>query len=317
MIAINRSRASRRKNDRPEAATSGVRLLAVDDDRSFLQRLRLILVRAGFEVITAASGQKAIERMQEDPGVDLLLVDLMMPEMDGIETVRQIRSQNHFPGLYAILLTAHDAADIRMRALENGLDEFISKTASDRELIGRVRRAARRVAMERRLHLRNAELETLALTDELTGIPNRRALLRSAEGLRSAGREFSVVLFDLDRFKKINDEFGHLNGDRILRDVALCFQDATRYGDLIARYGGDEFVLLLPDTGVSEARAMARRLIERISTLRWTLRDTPVSISATFGVAGGRTGDLWTLLERCDHRLYRAKVVDAEQRAAL
>jgi len=165
--------------------------------------------------------------------------------------------------------------------------------------------------MERRLHLENEELQNLALTDELTGIANRRALFREGEQILAAGRKLSVVLFDLDMFKQINDTHGHLAGDRILADVAATFKQQTRYGDIIARYGGDEFVMLLPDTETGEARQIAERLMEEIRQLRWTMNDTLVTIGASWGVAmaASATERMTSILSRCDTQLYRLKRV--------
>ena len=291
------------------AARRRMRVLAVDDDRNYLRYLSVVLTRAGFDVTVADDGQAAIERLRGEDDIDILLTDLTMPAMDGIETVRRIQQeQARVPGLYTILLTAEDGIDTKLRALDSGLDDFLPKTASDSEIIAKLRSAARRLEMERRLQILNEELQTLALTDELTGISNRRALFREADTMLSAGRRLSVVLFDLDRFKQINDTYGHLSGDRILADVAATFRDSTRVGDVIGRYGGDEFVLLLPDTSGEEARTIATRLAARIATLQWTLRGEQVSLTSTFGLAtAGLGSSMSTLLSECDARLYAAK----------
>ena len=300
---------SRRKSDF-HLEVPKVRILAVDDDAAYLTYLRAVLTRATFDVVVACDGRAAIEHLRaSNHDVDILLIDLTMPAMDGIETVRRIQEEvSRFPGLYTILLTAEDGVATKLRALDSGLDDFLSKTASESEIIAKLRSAARRLEMERRLQVLNEELQTLALTDELTGIANRRALFREAEQILGSNRKLSVVLFDLDRFKQINDTFGHLAGDRILADVATTFREHTRLGDVIARYGGDEFVLLLPDTEAEEGRRIAARIAARIAELEWTLRESPVTVTATFGVASaGRGSSLSTLLSECDARLYDRK----------
>jgi PleD family two-component response regulator len=194
----------RRKRDR-EVPAEPLRLLAVDDDRNYLRRLQVVLTRAGFDVVTATDGDAAIDRIRRDRDISVLLIDLSMPGMDGIETVRHAREACAFPGLYAILLTGSDGTDVKLRALDSGLDDFLTKSSPDSEILAKLRSAARRIEMERRLHLQNEELQTLALTDELTRIANRRALFRAAEKMLASGKVMSVALFDLDRFKQIND----------------------------------------------------------------------------------------------------------------
>ncbi|MGZ8834049.1 MAG: GGDEF domain-containing protein, partial [Thermoanaerobaculia bacterium] len=182
------------------------------------------------------------------------------------------------------------------------------------EILAKIRSAARRIEMERQLHLQNEELQALALTDDLTGIANRRALFRAGEKILADRRLLTVVLFDLDRFKQINDTFGHLAGDRILADVAASFNNNTRYGDIIGRYGGDEFVMLLPDTDLEEARQLSDRMLAKIRQLTWTISDTVLSVTAQSGIAvssGGNT--LSDLLTLCDKALYKGKRLDNAQ----
>ncbi|HUP50553.1 MAG TPA: diguanylate cyclase [Thermoanaerobaculia bacterium] len=297
----------RRRGDAGPAAPV-VRILAVDDDAAYLRFLRLVLARAGFAVELAPSGEEALERLRHPPTIDILVIDLAMPGLDGIETVRKIHKDGPLQELYTILLIASSGTETKLRALESGLDDYLTKTASESEIVAKVRSAARRVELERRLHAANEELQLLALTDELTGIANRRALFRTGEQILAAGRSLSVVLFDLERFKDINDTYGHLAGDRILASVAAALKTYTRYGDIIGRYGGDEFFLLLPDTPPEEARQIAERLMGFLRQLRWTLNDTLVSVDAQYGVAGSRPGSsLAELLASCDQMLYRGK----------
>lgn len=298
---------ARRKNDyEPESLP--LRVLAVDDDASYLRRLKLVLTRAGFDVSTADDGAAAIERIRADRDIAVLISDLSMPGMDGIETVRRAREASAFPGLYTILLTATDGVEVKLRALDSGLDDFLTKSSADSEIVAKLRSAARRLKMELRLQVENEELQTLALTDELTGVSNRRGLVRAAEAMVGSGRGLSVVLFDLDRFKHINDTYGHLMGDRILADVGAALKMDTRVGDVIGRWGGDEFVLLLPETRPVEARRITDRIIRRISDLRWVMGDYVLTASVSTGIAtSGSASTLATLLAECDARLYEAK----------
>lgn len=310
MATLEENGGRRRTDYESGGPPAQLALLAVDDDAAYLRRLRLVLQRAGFEVHIALDGASAMEMLRADSRIEILVIDLKMPGLDGIETVRRIRSESIRPDVYAVLLTASDGTDVKVRALDSGLDDFLAKSASDTEIVAKLRSAARRLAMEHRLHLENAELQTLALTDELTGIANRRALFRAAESILAAKRTLSVALFDLDRFKAINDTHGHLTGDRILADVAALFKAHTRVGDIIARYGGDEFVLLLPDTARNEAMQIASRLRAIVGATDWDVGSTNVFVKMTYGVASSTppsAATLHGLLTACDESLYRRK----------
>lgn len=304
---------ARRRSDRESPAVStALRVLVVDDDQAYLKLIEAVLVRAGFDVVVAPDGPAAIELLHHDREIAVMLVDLAMPRLDGIETVQRLQSEDIPPRLYTILHTSFDEVDTKLRALDAGLDDFIPKSATSSEIVAKLRTAARRLEMERRLHVENKELQTLALTDELTGIANRRALFRAAMEILARHRTLSVVLFDLDHFKQINDRFGHPEGDRILSEVGALLKAHTRVGDIIGRYGGDEFLLLLPDTGLREARSIASRLC----------RNANLPVTMTFGVATSSSihDTLADLITACDERLYRSKggrVEERETRARL
>ncbi|HEY3055005.1 MAG TPA: diguanylate cyclase [Thermoanaerobaculia bacterium] len=308
-MATRDEQPSRRRSDfEPQAIGPKLRILAVDDDPIYLRYVKIVLMRAGFEVDVASDGAEAIERVSDGCDIDLLLIDLTMPGIDGIETVRRIQNECRVPGLYTILLTASEGTETKLRALNSGLDDFLPKHSSESEILAKIRSAARRLEMERRLHLQNEEWQLLALTDELTGVANRRALFRAGQEVLSSGRGLSVVLFDLDRFKQINDTFGHLTGDHILADVAATFKANTRYGDIIGRYGGDEFVLLLPDTGLDEARQISERILDKIRQLSWAISDRELTVNAQSGLATSIPGSTFSdLLSQCDEALYRGK----------
>jgi two-component system cell cycle response regulator len=298
---------NRRRSDASEARK--VTVLAVDDDGSYLGYLEHILKRAGYGVLTASSAAIAFDILHKQK-VDLLLVDLQMPVMDGIEMVQKLREDEDLRGLYSILLTASGHLQTKLRALDSGLDDYLPKQSSETEILAKLRSAARRLDLERRLHLENEELQTLALTDELTGIANRRSLFRAADKMLASGRPLTAILFDLNHFKQVNDTHGHLAGDQILADVGAVCRNNTRLGDLVGRYGGDEFLMLIRDATVADARLICRRLEGEICQLRWTFHGTPVGTSACFGVAGtddGPHGSFQEILTRCDEEMYRDK----------
>lgn len=298
---------NRRKSDALEERK--VTILAVDDDGSYLRYLELILTRAGYGVVTAPSAAVALEILRLEK-IDLLLVDLQMPEMNGIEMVQQVREDKALRNLYTIMLTASGHLQTKLRALDSGLDDYLPKQSSETEILATLRSAARRLDLERRLQLENEELQTLALTDELTGIANRRSLFRAAETMLASGLPLAVILFDLNEFKQVNDQYGHVAGDQILADVGEVCRNNTRLGDLVGRYGGDEFLMLIRDATANEARLIANRLEGEICQLRWTIHGTTFGISACFGIAGTDDGVHDTfedILNRCDEAMYRFK----------
>jgi diguanylate cyclase (GGDEF)-like protein len=305
---------SRRSSD--AAASRKVKILAVDDDRSYLRYLEFLLGRAGFEIVTTTDANAAISRLRSDDSIDLLIVDLAMPAMDGIQLVQELHeSEGRCAGLYKILLTASGGTETKLRALDSGLDDCLTKNSPESEILAKLRSAARRLEMERRLHIENEELQALALTDELTGIGNRRALYREGEELLRAGRQMSAVLFDIDAFKSINDSYGHLAGDRVLIDVAAVLKAHTRYGDILARFGGDEFVLLLPDADADQARRIAERICSTIAQLEWQTDAGTFHTSTSCGISTTKPEiryELADLLSRSDRQLYdRKRTADA------
>lgn len=301
---------SRRRTDF-DGSTQKLRILAVDDQPAYLTWIQMLLRRAGFEVESALDGMTAIERVRREPAIDLLIVDLAMPGMDGIETVRQIQQEQKLSSLYTILLTGSNTTEAKLRAYDSGLDDFIVKGSPEQEILAKIRSAARRLQLERGLHQANEQLEALALTDELTGIANRRALFRSAESILRGGRRLAVILIDLERFKAINDTYGHTAGDLILAEVGSTLRSKTRINDIAGRYGGDEFVVLVPDGTAAEAQQIADRLLSAIRQLRWTFDGRELAIGAQHGIAvsNGSATNLTELIRSSDTLLYRHKRV--------
>jgi diguanylate cyclase (GGDEF)-like protein len=301
----------RRHTDDADAVTppTDVRLLIVDDDENFRTWLALLTRRLGFQVETADNGAEALHLLRAHD-FDLLISDFEMPRMDGFELIRAIRHDDSLAQQYAVMLTSHDDLDAKIAALSVGYDDFLSKSCTEVEVVAKVVAARRMVSRQRRLADAAREWELLATRDELTGVATRRSLYARTDTFLTEGRDVGLAILDLDDFKLINDTYGHLTGDRILRDLGALFVARTRTNDLMARYGGDEFLLLVPDSTVDDVRGAAERLITEVELLRWRTGDTSIGIKATSGVAHTSlipNATLEQLLDCADRALYVQK----------
>jgi diguanylate cyclase (GGDEF)-like protein len=299
----------RRRTDVDSTGLPPLRALVAEDDDNYAAYIAALLRRFGFDVTVAPNGRAALAAAQECP-FDVAVIDFEMPEMNGLELIAAIRGNHRCADMYALMITAHADLETKVAALRLGYDDFITKATVDTEMIAKIGAARRLVQRQRRLDATVRELYGLATRDELTGLFNRRYFYTEAERLLAEGCKINLALFDLDEFKKVNDNFGHLAGDQILRDVGALFLRDTRAEDLIARYGGDEFVLVATQTTLDEVIALAARLDEEIARLRWTFADKTISVGATSGVASSALLEKPTigqLLAVCDTDLYKNK----------
>jgi two-component system cell cycle response regulator len=301
----------RRRTDVDQTGLPPLRALVAEDDDNYAAYITALLRRFGFDVTTSPNGAVALEAARDAP-FDVAVIDYEMPGMSGLELISAIRGHHRSADVYAVMLTAHTDLETKVAALRLGYDDFVTKSTSDTELVAKLG-AARRVAMrQRRLDATVRELYGLATRDDLTGLFNRRYFFAETERLLAEGVAINLVLFDLDDFKKVNDKYGHLAGDQILRDIGAHFLRSTRADDLIARYGGDEFVLGAMQTTLDEVAALAKRLGAEIGALRWTFGDEEVAVGLSSGIASSariETPTLSQLLAACDLDLYQHKRV--------
>jgi len=290
-----------------------LRLLIADDDPLLCQLLEGVLVSAGYEVVIASDGLEAWDILQRDR-IRMLLVDWMMPGLDGPELIRRIRSAG-WPGYtYIILLTAMSGRQDIVAGLRGGADDYVTKPFRQEELLARLGVGGRILALEAGLSESLAREEALSALDSLTGLPNRRALyVRALAELSRAERErtsVGFVMMDLDHFKEINDQFGHAAGDEALRLVAAALQKDKRDYDFPGRWGGEEFLIIVPGASLEQAAAVAERI--RASVERVKLRGAEAGrLRSSLGVAVAspalRPIGLEELLREADDALYRAK----------
>jgi len=303
----------RRRTDLDSSGLPPLRALVAEDDDNYAAYIAVLLRRFGFEVVVAPNGTVALAAAQERP-FDVAVIDFEMPEMNGLELIAALRRNHRSDDMYALMVTAHTDLETKVTALRLGYDDFITKETGDTEMIAKLGAARRLVQRQRRLDATVRELYGLATRDELTGLFNRRYFYSEAERMLAEGCKINLALFDLDDFKKINDNYGHLAGDQILRDVGALFLRDTRADDLIARYGGDEFVLMTAQATLDDVIALAGRITAEIARLRWTFGDHTAGIGATSGVATSTLLEAPTLpqlLAVCDRDLYKNKWLHA------
>lgn len=305
------------------------RIVLAEDDPASRTLLCRQLEKAGYEVVACTNGDEALGALQRVGG-GIVLADWMMPEMDGLtlaRTVRRLQDENAMPFVYFVLLTAYSDKQQIVAGLEAGADDYLTKPYHLQELLARLR-AGERICdlqtqlLNRQLELRraNAEmaalnrtLEQLANTDALTGLFNRRYLFERLNELWSQCARFerplSLILFDIDRFKLINDTHGHTAGDVVLKSVAAVCRGAIRGYDLPARIGGEEFVIVCPETDIGGAVALAERLRSAIENHKFTVAAASIPVTVSLGVAERRAEhrDAEDLLAATDAMLYRAK----------
>ncbi|MBC8328872.1 MAG: diguanylate cyclase [Planctomycetes bacterium] len=284
-------------------------ILIAEDDAVTRRMLQKTLENWGHRVIAAKDGGEALEAFSRG-GIQLILTDWMMPVMDGPELVRQIRKTKLTSSIHAyiILLTSRNSVQDLQVGFDAGGDDFIAKPWNDIELKARVQSGVRLVELQN-------ELERMAHTDALTSLINRRALVdslrRDEDRMRRENRPIGVVMTDVDHFKSFNDRYGHDIGDQVLRLVGQCLAASVRGGDYVGRWGGEEFLLVLPGADIIQSAEVAERCRTLLESQRLRTRDGRVlHVTASFGAAateGATRDDIMTLVQQADKAMYWAK----------
>src|SRR5215470_245023 len=292
---------------------SMLEVLVVDDSAVCRKVFEQLLLVVQSSLSYASNGGEAMLIFREMPPC-IVITDWVIPDLSGLELCRRIREDKSASYTYIIVMTSNREEDGVVRAMEAGADDFLIKPFNRNEMLARVGVGRRIIELRRRLEDKSAELEEVASTDALTGLPNRRAIEEWANkqlrGAKRHGFPVWVVLGDLDSFKEINDTFGHEAGDTVLRTFADTLRRLTRISDMCGRLGGDEFLIVVSHVSADNIELAINRFRELFCALSFPFAGRSVSISATFGVAGSERGNLKNfdeLVRKADEMLYEAK----------
>lgn len=319
--------ADREAAEKTDQADFPLRILIVDDDKAVSNYLQKLLASHGHTVFSAADGKEGLEKVLEyNP--QLVISDWIMPNMDGIAFCKSLRTTRDGRGLYFIILTALADEDRLVEAFEAGVDDYLIKPFSVKVLMARLRAGqrvtqlkeeisrereeVRRIASE--LAVTNRRLQRLALTDPLTLLPNRRygmdSLEQEWEAAKNRGRPVTCMLIDLDRFKQINDTYGHDAGDTALKQAARILKNAARTQDIVSRIGGEEFMVVCPDTPLKEGLQYAELIRRTFEDSLINAGSDRIKIHVSIGMAEYYPAmpHFSALIKAADDALYRAKL---------
>jgi len=257
---------------------------------------------------------EALRILQSDAAPPLAILDWMMPEMEGPEVCRQIRAHSGNPYIYILMLTGRTLKDDLSRGLEAGADDYLTKPFDAQELRARLHVGQRILNLQRSLIATREDLRFQATHDTLTGISNRGAVLevlaREHSRHTREGGSFGIILMDLDHFKEVNDTYGHPAGDSVLREASRRMTACIRAYDVLGRYGGEEFLLVVPSSDEAGTLSLAERIRLSLASEAIALEQGEIHVTASFGVAicnDNNPPTVPTLLRVCDEALYRAK----------
>ena len=291
-----------------------MRILIAEDDAISRRLLETVLGKWGYEVVVAVDGEQAWETFQSEDAPRLAILDWMMPGKDGIEVCRRVRERPGAPYVYILLLTAKSQREDLVNGMEAGADDYITKPFDANELKVRLRAGRRILELQSQLMAAQESMREQAERDSLTGLWNRNSIFEILRReLTRADREaapLAVIMADLDHFKDLNDTHGHMAGDAVLREAVRRMGAGVRSYDAIGRYGGEEFLIVLPGCDGRSGVCRAERLRKLICAEPFDTSEGRISVSCSLGVASTvecDSLDCDTLVRAADAALYRAK----------
>ena len=290
-----------------------MRILIAEDDQVSRRLLEAHLGKWGYQVVAARDGDEAWRILESGDPPRLAILDWMMPGMDGTELCRRVRAEGREPYTYLILLTALSGEENLLAGMYAGADDYLTKPFKVNELRVRLRAGRRIVDLQDELIAAREALRVKAAHDPLTGLWNHEEIIgnlqRELVRARRGGQAVAAIMADIDHFKLVNDNFGHLAGDAVLRAVAEKMLQRMRPYDAVGRYGGEEFLVVLPGCDRAGAEALADRLRLSICSAPFDTSEGLIPVTVSLGVAVTRAGehDAAALVRAADQALYLAK----------
>jgi diguanylate cyclase (GGDEF)-like protein len=275
------------------------KVLIVDDEEVVCRLFAEMLKPHGYQTVTTTDGSKIVEMLWEEQ-FDVVLLDLIIPPFNGLELLRQIKQTNE--NLPVVIVTGYGSIETAVESMQAGAADFVTKPVESSVLNIRISKA-----------IEDAHTRRLANTDSLTGLYNRRSfqerLEQEVDRAIRYHRPLSLIMIDIDYFKMYNDTYGHLQGDKVLVEVARILKQLSRASDIVARYGGEEFAIILPETDKASAEAFGRRLREYVEQHTPGAASLPTkALTISVGIASYTPPDTKeTLIEAADVALYHAK----------
>jgi diguanylate cyclase (GGDEF)-like protein len=290
-------------------------ILVIDDSATI--RAEIVRILGEYSLfdtcLEADDGLKGFKALLSNP-VDLVICDLEMPLMDGFKFLTLVNTREELRDIPIIMLTGRRDRELKIKGLEEGASDYVTKPFDTGELVARVKVQLKVKSLQDELKRSNQLLRELAITDPLTRLYNRRHLMETLERelhrTRRTATPLSAIIIDIDHFKRVNDSYGHQFGDEVLAGVAALTAKALRTYDLAARYGGEEFFVVLPDTPLADAVVVAERIRHNVETLTFPGRLEELGVTVSLGVAtfpARGVTSIETLIRAADQALYRAK----------
>lgn len=281
-----------------------IKTLIVDDSSIMRDQYSQLLQKHRYQVLQANSGEQAMQVLQEHPDIKLALVDYVMPGMNGVELTEAIRHTHPKEDLSIIALSGQDKEEVSVQFIKSGANDYIDKRMC---IEGFYCRISHQVEMLENIQL----LRESGQRDFLTGLHNRRYFFDAGRAMMASaargGRNIALAMLDIDHFKNVNDTYGHDVGDQVIRDLADILRARFRESDLVARFGGEEFCVLLNDSASHEAEQVFEELRQ---TIEKTPSESPygdIAFTVSIGVCKNRQNDLETMITQADEYLYDAK----------